>query len=508
MTLVTASLSHSLDAESFEGEKPLKNLYIKTYGCQMNVYDSERMEELLHPWGYRMHLDVQSADLLILNTCHIRAKAEEKLFSDLGRYRALKKKRENQGHYMMIVVAGCVGQALGKEIIRKAPFVDAVVGPQTYQCLPETLAKILREVDQEKERRRLEEEAQSSNQVEASFNDSSASSIAPLPLAKTPKPAPKGIVGTGFPSIAKFDELIEKRSEKGASRFLSIQEGCDKFCRYCVVPYTRGAEYSRPVMEIVQEAKQLVDFGAKEITVLGQNVNAYHGVGKEGDIWGLGKLLFELAKISGIQRLRYTTSHPRDVDDELIAAHRDIDVLMPFLHLPVQSGSNRILAHMNRQYTVERYLEIIESLRKVRPGIAFSSDFIVGYPDESDQDFEETCALVKAVGYAQAYSFEFSPRPGTPAAVSKKQVDPQVKKERLSILQSLICKDQLLFNQSMKEKTVPVLIEKIGKYPGQWIGKSPFMQSVYFKDDQVQIGDMVHVQILDGYDNSLSGVRV
>lgn len=446
----------------------LKSLYMKTYGCQMNVYDSQRMEEMLRPLGYQLSPTPRRADLIIFNTCHIRAKAEDKLFSDLGRFHPLKKEKEAEGSAMILVVAGCVGQALGKRIIQKAPYVDVVVGPQTYQTLPETIARILRERD--------------------------------------PNPGKgKGAVAVGFPTISKFDLLPQERTANGPTAFLSIQEGCDKFCRYCVVPYTRGAEYSRPVQEVLDEAKRLLDQGVKDITLLGQNVNAYHGIGPEGASWGLGRLMRALAEFEGMERIRYTTSHPRDMDAELIEVHGTVPAVMPYLHLPVQSGSDKILAHMNRKYTVDSYLDIIERLRKARPDMAFSSDFIVGYPGETEEDFDATCALVQKVGFAQAYSFMFSPRPGTPAATYA-QIDEAVKKARLAQLQEILTQSQQHFNQTMVGKTLDVLVEKPGRHAHQWIGRSVYMQSVYFSHPCSPVGQMLPITITDSSTNSLSGV--
>ncbi len=370
-----------------------KKLFIRTYGCQMNVYDSARMADVLAPLGYGATEKVEDADMVILNTCHIREHAEDKVFSELGRLRAQKQARQEQGLGMVIAVAGCVAQAEGEEIMARAPYVDIVLGPQTYHRLPEMVAKASR--------------------------------------------AGQRVLDTDFPLEPKFDHLPAP-SVQGPAAFLSVQEGCDKFCTFCVVPYTRGAEYSRPVAAVSAEARSLVEKGVREITLLGQNVNGYHGAGPDGRGWGLGRLIRNLAEIAGLERIRYTTSHPRDMDDDLIMAHRDIPQLMPFLHLPVQSGSDRILAQMNRQHTADDYRRLIGKLRAAQPDMALSSDFIVGFPGESDADFAQTLQLVEDVGFAQAYSFKYSPRPGTPAAMMGEQISEALKEERLTRLQGVI----------------------------------------------------------------------
>lgn len=445
-----------------------KTLHIKTFGCQMNVYDSKKIEDMLGALGYTSTPEL-TADVVLLNTCHIREKAEDKLFSDLGRFHVLKKERQNNGQDMVIVVAGCSAQALGAHILKRAPYVDMVVGPQTYYHLPQMLAML---------QRRKDEQVEGEN-----------------------KPF-KGVLETGFPKISKFDQLPQTSLTGPVSAFLSIQEGCDKFCTYCVVPYTRGAEYSRDVESIIQEARILLEKGVKEITLLGQNVNAYHGKNANGHVVGLSFLLQRLAELPDLKRLRYTTSHPRDMTDDLIQAHGQIDILMPFLHLPVQSGSDKILAHMNRQHTTEFYLEKINALKNARPEIAFSSDFIVGYPGETQEDFQKTCDLVEKVQFAQAYSFMYSPRPGTPAAIQD-QIPGEVKAERLQILQALLRQHQLAFNRSMEGKVLPILLEKKGQRPGQILGRSPFMQSVYLS--QGALGQEINVQITSGFLNSLKG---
>lgn len=444
-----------------------KTLHITTYGCQMNVYDSQRMEEMLTVLGYRT-VEGMDADVSIFNTCQIREKAEEKLFSDLGRVREIKVRRTQEGRFTTVVVAGCSAQALGAHILKRAPYVDLVVGPQTYDKMPELLAQI--------ERKRATEEGPG-----------------------------RGILRTGFPKISKFDTLKAPRKVEGASAFLSIQEGCDKFCKYCVVPYTRGAEYSRPLEDILEEATILLAQGAKEITVLGQNVNAYHGKDAQGNTVTFAELLKSCAALEGLERLRYTTSHPREMTLDLIQVHKELPQLMPFLHLPVQSGSDRVLQEMNRQYTVREYEKIIQNMREARPGIGFSSDFIVGHPGEEEEDFEKTCALAQRVQFAQAYSFMYSPRPGTPSALQP-QIPLEIKKERLHRLQAILWQSQRTFNQSMEGKCLPILLEKLGKKTGQLIGKSPYMQSVYVEAPKELLGRIVLVDIHRGYLNSLSGV--
>ena len=438
-----------------------KSLFIKTYGCQMNVYDSARMADVLAPLGYRAAATAEDADMVILNTCHIREKAAEKVFSELGRLKTLQRRKARTGGRMILAVAGCVAQAEGAEIMARAPHVDIVLGPQTYHRLPEMVAAATR--------------------------------------------AAGGVLDTEFPAEAKFDFLPETSAPQGVSAFLTIQEGCDKFCTFCVVPYTRGAEFSRPAAQVIAEARRLVTAGAREITLLGQNVNAYHGEAPEGGIWGLGRLLRALAEIPGLLRLRYTTSHPRDVDDELLAAHRDLPTLMPFLHLPVQSGSDRVLAAMNRGHTAADYLRTLERLRAARPEIAFSSDFIVGHPGESEADFAATLALVREAQYAQAFSFKYSPRPGTPAASEDGQVPEPVKTERLRRLQELLEAQQRAFNLSQVGKTLPVLLEKPGRHPGQLAGRSPYLQPVHVTAPARLIGALVPLLIRGAEPNSLAG---
>lgn len=438
-----------------------KKLYIKTYGCQMNVYDSTRMADVLAPLGYSESETPEDADLVILNTCHIREKASEKMYSDLGRMRLHKQALAEQGKRSMIAVAGCVAQAEGEEIIERAPYVDMVVGPQSYHSLPDLI-------------RQVERTSQSAVQLE-------------------------------FVEEAKFDLLPESLQPQGASAFVSIQEGCDKFCTFCVVPYTRGAEFSRPLAAIMREVETHVTQGAVEITLLGQNVNAYHGTDAAGNEVSLAALLRNVAAVDGVKRIRYTTSHPRDMGDDLIAAHGDIKTLMPMLHLPVQSGSDRILKAMNRKHTAADYIAIVEKLRAARPDMALSSDFIVGFPGETDADFEDTLKLVETVGFAASYVFAYSPRPGTPAANKEEQVPDDVAYARMQTLMKTIGTQQLRFNRRMVGTTQPVLIERLGRKPGQVIGKTPFMQSVVLENAVHRMGTLVDVAITEAYEFSLKG---
>ena len=438
-----------------------KRLFIKTYGCQMNVYDSERMRDVLRPLGYQPVDSPETADLVVLNTCHIREKATEKIYSELGR---IKQMKEAAGGKMTIAVAGCVAQAEGAEIMRRQPAVDLVLGPQAYHKLPEMVARASRAVGD-----RLE---------------------------------------TDFDTLEKFDALPKTREADGPTAFLSVQEGCDKFCTFCVVPYTRGAELSRPVDDIVMEARSLAAQGVRDISLLGQNVNAWHGAAPKlegGSEWGLGQLARHISKIGGIDRIRYTTSHPRDMDDDLIAAHGELPELMPFLHLPVQSGSDRILKAMNRGHTAEHYLDVMRKMRAARPDMALASDFIVGFPGESDQDFEDTMDLVREVGYAIAYSFKYSPRPGTPAADMFGHVPEDVKDERLQRLQALLKEQQTAFNASKIGETLSVLVTGKGRMPGQMHGRSPWMQSVHFQGPEHLNGQIVDVKVIGSTLNSLTG---
>jgi len=448
-----------------------KKLFVKTYGCQMNVYDSARMADVMAPHGYAAATDPSDADLIILNTCHIREKATEKVYSELGRLRQTKEAAAASGRRVLIGVAGCVAQAEGEEITRRAPVVDLVFGPQTYHRLPEMVVRAL-------------------DRGQAGGGSASRGA---------------GVVDTEFPEEEKFDYLPEESAGQGASAFLSIQEGCDKFCTFCVVPYTRGAEFSRPAVAVLAEARRLVAAGAVEITLLGQNVNAYHGEAADGSVWGLGRLIRAVAEIEGLERIRYTTSHPRDVDDELIAAHRDVPALMPYLHLPVQSGSDRVLEAMNRKHTADDYRRIVDRLRTARPDLALSSDFIVGFPGEGDADFADTLRLVREVGYAQAYSFAYSARPGTPAASVEDQIPAQEKTDRLQALQQLLNAQQVAFNAATAGTVQPVLMERRGARPGQLVGRSPWMQSVHVTAPDRLMGRIVDVRITEGMANSLAG---
>jgi len=448
-----------------------KKLFIKTYGCQMNVYDSDRMGDALAPHGYEPTLDIAQADLVLLNTCHIREKASEKVFSELGRLKELQTERRAMGGDMMIGVAGCVAQAEGEEIARRAPVVDMVFGPQAYHRLPDMLAK-----------------AEAQRQLHPSMK--------------------RAVIDTDFPEEDKFEHLPLPKKEvtikRGLTAFLTVQEGCDKFCSFCVVPYTRGAEVSRPVAQVLAEARGLVEAGVKEITLLGQNVNAYHGDDKGRSV-GLGELAYRLAEISGLERLRYTTSHPRDMDDALIAAHRDLDILMPYLHLPVQSGSDSILKAMNRRHNAAEYMTLIERIKTARPDMALSGDFIVGFPGETDADFEDTLRIISDVGYASAYSFKYSTRPGTPGANLGDQIAEEVKNERLWRLQELVNKKTAAFHASCVGKTLPVLIERPGRMPGQVGGRSPYLQAVHLNGGTELIGAIHQVEIVGTSTNSLVG---
>jgi tRNA-2-methylthio-N6-dimethylallyladenosine synthase len=433
---------------------PPRKLHIKSYGCQMNVYDAQRMVDTLAPEGFIETSSADDADLVILNTCHIREKASEKVYSELGRLRVLKEEAARNGRHMNIAVAGCVAQAEGAEIIRRAPAVDVVVGPQSYHHLPQLLARA------KSHGRALE---------------------------------------TEFPIEDKFGFLPPPKPDairsRGVSSFVTVQEGCDKFCTFCVVPYTRGSEVSRPVARIVDDVLRLADNGVREITLIGQNVNAYHGEGPDGRTWSLGALLQRLAEVPGVARLRYSTSHPRDVDDALIAAHRDLPALMPFVHLPVQSGSDRILAAMNRKHGAEDYRRVIDRFRAVRQDIAFSSDFIVGFPTETEEDFAATLALVRQIGYAGAYSFKYSPRPGTPAADMRETVSAAEMDERLVRLQELIDSQQSAFNLAAIGRTVDVLFERSARNPGQIVGRTAYLQPAHVMATPDIIGQVLPVTI-------------
>jgi tRNA-2-methylthio-N6-dimethylallyladenosine synthase len=437
-----------------------RRLFIKSYGCQMNVYDAERMADLLAPMGYATTEVPDEADLVVLNTCHIREKAAEKVYSELGRIRALKTERTDKGQAMTVVVAGCVAQAEGEEIIRRAPVVDLVVGPQAYHRLPELIARAHRSRGER--------------------------------------------VAAEFAPEAKFDALPQRRAAPGVTAFLTVQEGCDKFCTFCVVPYTRGPEYSRPAAAVEAEARALAERGVREITLLGQNVNAY----RDGDGVGLAALIRRLARIPGLARIRYATSHPRDLDDDLIAAHGEVEALAPYLHLPVQSGSDRILRAMNRGHDAAAYVRLVERVRAARPDMAVSSDFIVGFPGEREADFEATLELVRAVGYASAFSFKYSRRPGTPGAAMPGQVDETEKEARLARLQALLEAQRAGFNAALVGRTLPVLFEGPGRHEGQIVGRSPYLQAVHCQGPQSLVGNVEPVVIRAAGPNSLAAERM
>lgn len=447
---------------STNNEKDMaQKYYIKTFGCQMNVYDSHRMALILENFGYEKTASQYDADLVIFNTCHIREKAADKVFSDLGRALLIKQERAKKGQDTIIGLTGCVVQAEDEQISKRAPYVDFALGPLTYHRLPEVLVKI-----------------------------------------KNQRGMPH--IDTAFPAEAKFDFLPENRAEGGCS-FLAVQEGCNNFCTYCVVPYTRGAEYSRPVNEILLEAERLIATGTLEINLLGQNVNSYHGEDENGRERNLAYLLRRLSNLPGLKRLRYTTSYPADVDDDLIACHQELKQLMPYLHLPVQSGSDRILKAMNRRHTRGDYLEIVEKLNKANPQLRMSSDFIVGFPGETEDDFNQTLDLVHQVKYIQAFSFKYSRRPGTPAAVMMNQVEEKVKKQRLEILQSLLFDYQAKFNAACVGKVFPVLFETKGRHRGQLIGRTPYMQNLHAVADKSNLNKIINVRVESATTNSLSG---
>ena len=439
-----------------------RKVFVKTYGCQMNVYDSQRMTDALSESGYQSTDTVDDADLVLINTCHIREKAAEKVYSQLGRLQKMKKDRAKVGRELMVGVAGCVAQAEGAEMARRAPVVDVIIGPTTYHRLPEAIAR-----------------ARGGERV----------------------------IETDYAVEDKFEHLPQINREKtlarGVSAFLTVQEGCDKFCTFCVVPYTRGSEVSRPLAQILIEAERLVEAGVREITLLGQNVNAWHGQGPKGETWSLGDLLYHLAEMPGIERLRYTTSHPRDMDDRLINAHRDLRKLMPYLHLPVQAGSDRILKAMNRRHTAADYIALIDKIRAVRPDIALSGDFITGFPGETDADFEATLKLVERVFYAQAYSFKYSPRPGTPGADLADHVPEEVKAERLERLQALLTQQQTAFQQSLVGQVTDVLVEKPGRFADQVVGRSPWLLPVIIDAKDIKIGAIIRARITKTGTNSL-----
>ena len=441
----------------------MKKVHIKSFGCQMNVYDGQRMADILSQQGYEETATAEGADLILLNTCHIRDRAVQKVYTELGKLRDIKNAQKAGGQETRIVVAGCVAQAEGAEIQKRQPAVDLVVGPQAYHRLPELL-------EQAKRAR---------------------------------------VVETELPAEDKFGHLPAPKPQairaRGISAFVTVQEGCDKFCAFCVVPYTRGAEFSRPVAQVLAEIERLAAAGVQDVTLIGQNVNAYHGEGPDGAVWGLARLMYRVAEIPGIARIRYTTSHPRDMDEALIGAHRDLPQLMPFLHLPVQAGSDAILAAMNRKHTADEYRRLIDRIRQARPDIALSSDFIVGFPGESEADFAETLRLVDDIGFASSYSFKYSPRPGTPAADIAEQVAPEAMDERLHRLQERIEHHRQAFNHAMVGRTVEVLMERAGRHPGQLAGKSPYLQAVQIETQANRIGDMVQVVIERAGSNSLFG---
>jgi len=459
--LASAEIGSGLKTTGMKGSR---KLYVKSFGCQMNVYDSQRMADTLAAEGYVETGRAEDADLVILNTCHIREKAAEKVYSELGRMRRLKEAGDAEGRRVLIAVAGCVAQAEGAEIIRRAPAVDLVVGSQNYHRLPDLVVRAERDGK---------------------------------------------VVDTQFPAEDKFDALPAPASAatraRGVCAFVTVQEGCDKFCTFCVVPYTRGAETSRPVEKIVAEVERLTDAGVREVTLIGQNVNAYHGTGSDARPWSLAQLLGRLAAVPGVDRLRYTTSHPRDVGDDLVAAHRDLPQLMPQLHLPVQSGSDRVLAAMNRRHTRADYLDVVTRLRRVRSDLALTSDFIVGFPGETDDDFAATLSLVGEIGYAGAYSFKYSPRPGTPGADLDGQVDEDTKSERLHRLQEAIDRGQAAFNRRCLGRTFSVLFERPGRHAGQLVGRTPYLQPVQVEAPASLIGEIGAVTITGVASNSLFG---
>jgi tRNA-2-methylthio-N6-dimethylallyladenosine synthase len=437
-----------------------KKVFVKSFGCQMNVYDSERMVEALAPAGFSETTDMADADLVVLNTCHIREKAVEKVYSDLGRVRDVKAERAALGKSTLVTVAGCVAQAEGREISRRAPVVDVVIGPQSYHRLPELLSQA---------------------------------------------GGGRRVVETEFPEVDKFAALPARTGPRQTAAFLTVQEGCDKFCTFCVVPYTRGAEFSRPVTDIVREAESLVARGVRELTLLGQNVNAYHGAGTDGAPQTLAQLLARLSEIRDLERLRYVTSHPRDMGDDLISAHRDMPKLMPYLHLPFQSGADRILAAMNRKHTADDYRRLVERIRTARPDIALSTDIIVGFPGETDAEFAETLRLVREIGFAQAYSFKYSGRPGTPAATMDGQIADDVKSARLDQLKDLLENQQKSFNDGFIGQVVPVLFERQGRRDGHLVGRTPYLQLVHVEAEVAALGHILPVAIASASQNSLTG---
>jgi tRNA-2-methylthio-N6-dimethylallyladenosine synthase len=462
LTEIEEDVAEATSALALDGPMGGRKVFVRTFGCQMNVYDSERMTEALASQGYAETGSLEDADLVILNTCHIREKAAEKVYSDLGRIRVVKEERAAAGSDTVVAVVGCVAQAEGAEIVRRAPVVDLVVGPQSYHRLPDLIGR-----------------SRSEN---------------------------RSLVETEFPEEEKFAHLPKRAPSRGVTAFLTVQEGCDKFCTFCVVPYTRGMEYSRAVADIEREARALVDAGVRELTLLGQNVNGYHGIGPGGRTYSLADLVRHLARIEGLERLRYTTSHPRDMSDDLIAAHAEEPKLMPYLHLPFQAGSDRILAAMNRKHTAREYTELVARIRAAQPNLALSTDVIVGFPGETEAEFAETLALFSEIGFAAAYSFKYSPRPGTPAEKLSDQVPDEVKTERLARLEELIKRHQTNFSARCVGRTLPVLFERPGRHPGQLIGRSPFLQGVHADAAPELLGKIVPVEISGFGPNSLAGV--
>jgi tRNA-2-methylthio-N6-dimethylallyladenosine synthase len=450
------------------GDAPAKTAFVKSYGCQMNVYDSARMQELLTAQGYGLADAPEQADLVILNTCHIREKATDKVYSEVGKVKVMKEARRAKGHDMVIAVAGCVAQAEGVELAKGNRGIDLVFGPQTYHKLPVM----------------LHEHATTG----------------------------RTIVDTEFASDDKFEGLGGAQARKvlkhGVAAFLTVQEGCDKFCSFCVVPYTRGAEFSRPVAEVIAEARALADSGVREVTLLGQNVNAYRGLDSQGESSSLAQLVAQLSRVDGIERIRYTTSHPRDMTSDLILAHAENPKLMPYLHLPIQAGSNRVLKAMNRGHSAQEYVDIIGEVRRARPDIAISGDFIVGFPGETEPDFQETLSVVEQIGYASSFSFKYSERPGTPAAERKRQVPEDEKLDRLYRLQAVLARQLAAFNDACVGRTLPVLVEKPGRSPSQMIGRSPYLQSVHFDHAGAAVGDIVACRIGTAKTNSLSATII
>ena len=455
------------DSRNFKNGLTVKKYYIKTFGCQMNVYDSARIADMLKNAGYIETNKQDQADIVLFNTCHIREKAAEKLFSDLGRAHLIQLERSEKGFDTIIGVVGCVVQAEDVQIVKRAPYVDFAVGPLMYHTIPE----ILRAIDTQKGNKR------------------------------------ESIVKTDFPAVSKFDFLPENKSQ-GACSYLAIQEGCNNFCTYCVVPYTRGVEYSRPVNEVIKEARCLVASGTLEINLLGQNVNSYHGENGNGQERDLAYLLNKIAEIDGLKRIRYTTSYPADMTDDLIECHKKIDILMPYLHLPIQSGSDKILKAMNRRHNTTDYLRVVEKLQKANPNLKMSSDFIVGFPGETDADFQKTLDIVNQVKYIQAFSFKYSRRPGTPAAVMENQIEEKVKKQRLDILQHLLFSYQEKFNQLCVGKTMPVLLEQKGRHKGQLIGRTPYMQNLHIETKNDNLNKIVDALVVQATTNSLTGKEV